>query len=75
VVGEVTGTPGVRDFGTPEDLGCSIVESPKGPKCRSVGVDPSRWHRKACGSRLLTPEKSHSGGNEVRCFENPQSLK
>jgi hypothetical protein len=32
VVGEVTGTPGVWEFGTPKDLGCSIVERPKGSK-------------------------------------------
>jgi hypothetical protein len=29
VVGEVTETLGVRDFGTSKDLGCSIVERPK----------------------------------------------
>jgi hypothetical protein len=32
VVGEVNGTPGVRDFGTSEGLGCSIVERLKGTK-------------------------------------------
>jgi hypothetical protein len=32
VVGEVIGTPRVQDFGTPEDLECSIVERPKGLK-------------------------------------------
>jgi hypothetical protein len=26
MVGEVTGTPGLWDFGTPEDLRCSVVE-------------------------------------------------
>jgi hypothetical protein len=35
VVGEVTGTLGVRDFGTPEDLGCSIIERPKRPEGRN----------------------------------------
>jgi hypothetical protein len=32
VVGEVVRTPRVRDFRTPEDLECSIVERPKGLK-------------------------------------------
>jgi hypothetical protein len=32
VVGEVTGTLGVRDFRSPKDLGCSIKERPKGLK-------------------------------------------
>jgi hypothetical protein len=36
VVGEVTGTPRVRNFGTLKDLSCSIVERPKGPKDRST---------------------------------------
>jgi hypothetical protein len=34
----------------------------KSLKCRSVRVDPSRWHRKARGSRSLTPEKSTPEG-------------
>jgi hypothetical protein len=32
VVGEATRTSRVWDFGTPENLECSIVERPKGPK-------------------------------------------
>jgi hypothetical protein len=36
VVGDVTGTPGVWDFGTPEDLGCSIVEGPKSLKAGAM---------------------------------------
>jgi hypothetical protein len=75
VVGEVIKTMGVQDFRIPEDFGCSIVESPKGPKCQSVRVDPSHWPRKACGSIFLTLEKRHSRENDVRCFENPRSLK
>jgi hypothetical protein len=29
VVDEVTRTPRVWDFGTPEDLGCSVIKGPK----------------------------------------------
>jgi hypothetical protein len=36
VVGEVTRTPGVWDFGTPKDLECSIVERQKGLKARAT---------------------------------------
>jgi hypothetical protein len=36
VVGEVIGTPGVQDFGTPKGLGCSMVEKRKGPKARAT---------------------------------------
>jgi hypothetical protein len=32
VVGEVTGTLGVWDFGTLEDLRCSVIERPKRPE-------------------------------------------
>jgi hypothetical protein len=36
VIVEVTETSGVRDFETPEDLECSIVEKSKGPKARAT---------------------------------------
>jgi hypothetical protein len=35
VVGDVTETLGVQDFGTPKDLGCSIVEGLKGLKAKA----------------------------------------
>jgi hypothetical protein len=35
VIGEVTGTPGVRDFKTSEYLGCSEIEGPKRPEGRN----------------------------------------
>jgi hypothetical protein len=36
VVGEVTGTLGLQDFRTSEDLECSIVEISKGMKARDT---------------------------------------
>jgi hypothetical protein len=35
VVNEVTGTPGLQDFWTLKDLGCSIIERPKRPEGRN----------------------------------------
>jgi hypothetical protein len=36
MVGEMTGTLGVWDFETLEDLGCSMVERPNGPKAKAT---------------------------------------
>jgi hypothetical protein len=69
VVGEGTGTPRVRDFGTPEDLGCSIIESPKGPEYRSSRVDLSHWEGQVLLAPTLwsksTPEELKSGGSRT----------
>jgi hypothetical protein len=60
VVGEVTGTPGVRDFGTPEDLGCSIVERPK----RSEGRNHVASLR----------DFGSSGLREVSCIDSKETF-
>jgi hypothetical protein len=38
-IGDVTETLRVQDFGTPEDLGCSITERPKDGDCGWKALD------------------------------------